>query len=89
MTGVCKEVQGSEFRVKEDSESPNSEHGTLKSDCGILDIPVVCIGPTTALAAEEAGFTEIYFPDEYTAEGMVDELLVISGKLGKRYPSRK
>ena len=47
----------------------------------IFDIPVICIGPTTALAAEEAGFTEIYFPDEYTAEGMVEELLVISGKL--------
>lgn len=47
----------------------------------ILNIPAVCIGPTTAKAAEEAGFTEIYFPDEHTAEGMVEELLVISGKL--------
>jgi uroporphyrinogen III methyltransferase/synthase len=49
----------------------------------ILRIPVICIGPTTALAAEEAGFKEIYFPDEYTAEGMVDELLVIAGGIKK------
>jgi len=47
----------------------------------IKDIPAVCIGPTTAKAAEEAGFTEIYFPDEHTAEGMVNELLVIAGGL--------
>jgi len=47
----------------------------------ILNIPAVCIGPTTAKAAEEAGFMEIYFPDEHTAEGMVGELLVIAGAL--------
>jgi len=47
----------------------------------IQDIPAICIGPTTAKAAEEAGFTEIYFPDEHTAEGMVGELIVIAGKL--------
>ena len=46
----------------------------------ITDIPAICIGPTTAKAAEEAGFTEIYFPDEHTAEGMVNELMVIAGK---------
>ena len=51
---------------------------------GILEIPAVCIGPTTAKAAEKAGFAEIYFPDEHTAEGMVNELLVIAGGLKKQ-----
>lgn len=84
MAGRSKDVQSSEFRVKEDSESQNSEPGTQNSDRDILDIPAICIGPTTALAAEEAGFTEIYFPDEHTAEGMVEELLVIAGGLKKQ-----
>lgn len=83
MAGSSKDVQCSEFRVEEDSDSQDSEPGTPSSDRDILDIPAICIGPTTALAAEEAGFSEIYFPDEYTAEGMVDELLVISAKLKK------
>jgi len=83
MAGSSKDIQSPEFRVKEDSDSQNSEPGTPNSDRGILDIPAICIGPTTALAAEEAGFSEIYFPDEYTAEGMVAELLVIAGGIGK------
>jgi uroporphyrinogen-III synthase len=62
-------------------EKQVAEPGTRNSDRGILHIPAICIGPTTAKAAEEAGFAEIYFPDEHTAEGMVEELLVISGKL--------
>ena len=63
MAGSSKDIQSPEFRVKEDSDSQNSEPGTPNSDRGILDIPAICIGPTTALAAEEAGFSEIYFPD--------------------------
>jgi uroporphyrinogen III methyltransferase/synthase len=50
----------------------------------VLKIPAVCIGPTTALAAEEAGFTEVYFPDIHTTEGMAEELMVIAGKLRNR-----
>jgi uroporphyrinogen III methyltransferase/synthase len=65
------------------SPKPKAQRENSSEDKGrsILDIPAICIGPTTAKAAEEAGFTEVYFPDEHTAEGMVEELLVISGKL--------
>jgi len=63
--------------------SSDPETGPRTPDHRILDIPVICIGPTTARAAEASGFTEVYFPDEHTAEGMVEELLVISGKLKK------
>ena len=74
-------VQSAECRVQGKNGTQNSEPGTRNSDRGILDIPAICIGPTTAKAAEEAGFTEIYFPDEHTAEGMVEELMVIAGRL--------
>ncbi len=50
----------------------------------LLRIPAVCIGPTTAKAAEDAGFAEVYFPDEHTAEGMVEELMVIAGGIKNR-----
>jgi uroporphyrinogen-III synthase len=58
-----------------ESRIQNSESSRL------LDIPAICIGPTTANAAEEEGFTEVYFPDEHTAEGMIAELMVIAGAL--------
>jgi uroporphyrinogen III methyltransferase/synthase len=61
----------------------NEEPGTRDSGRGIFNIPAICIGPTTAKAAEEAGFTEVYFPDEHTAEEMVNELLVIAGRIKK------
>ena len=64
-------------RSRQDAPRP----GSGQPERRITDIPAVCIGPTTAKAAEEAGFTEIYFPDEHTAEGMVNELLVIAGGL--------
>jgi uroporphyrinogen-III synthase len=73
-------VQSPESRVQRKSRVEGGEKD-------ILDIPAICIGPTTAKAAEEAGFTEIYFPDEHTAEGMVGELLVIGGALKKRISS--
>jgi len=59
------------------------KQGEENSSDRIFRIPVICIGPTTAKAAEEAGFTEVYFPDEHTAEGMINELLVIGGALKK------
>ena len=68
-------VRGAGCEVREGRDQVDSISTRL------LKIPAICIGPTTAKAAEEAGFTEIYFPDEHTAEGMVGELLVISGKL--------
>ncbi len=67
----------------------NSELRTQNSDLGIFDIPAICIGPTTAKAAEDAGFTEVYFPDEHTAEGMVNELLVIAGRIKKSRVRKK
>jgi len=66
------------------TQYPGASRKNQGTGKNILDIPAVCIGPTTAKAAEEAGFTEIYFPDEHTAEGMVNELLVISGALKKK-----
>jgi uroporphyrinogen-III synthase len=75
-------VQSPESRVQRKSSAPlDTARDREGGEKNILDIPAICIGPTTAKAAEEAGFTEIYFPDEHTAEGMVGELLVISGKL--------
>ena len=47
----------------------------------ILNLPAICIGPTTARAADEAGFLEVYFPDEHTTDGIIDELMVIAGAL--------
>jgi len=49
----------------------------------LLKIPAICIGPTTARAAEDAGFIEVYFPDLHTSEGMVEELLVIAEGIRK------
>ena len=69
--GEGREVQG-EGRRTEGEENINDR---------ILKIPAICIGPTTARAAEEAGFIEVYFPNEHTAEGMVNELMVIAGAL--------
>ena len=74
-------AQSPKPKVQRESGTQNAEPGTRNSDRGILDVPAICIGPTTARAAEEAGFTEIYFPDEHTAEGMVNELFVIAGGL--------
>ena len=37
-------------------------------------VAVVCIGPVTAEAAEEAGLTAILIPTEYTIDGMVQQL---------------
>ena len=76
-----KKVQGPTSKVQSTAGAEGGEQGEENISDRILKIPVICIGPTTALVAEEAGFSEIYFPDQYTAEGMVDELLVISAKL--------
>ncbi len=86
--GILKmAVQRPTSNVQRKSVAEGEEQGEGRRAEGgeknILDIPVICIGPTTAKAAEEAGFTEIYFPDEHTAEGMVNELMVIAGKLQK------
>jgi uroporphyrinogen-III synthase len=35
---------------------------------------VVCIGPVTAEAAAEAGLSDLLIPDEYTIDGMVQQL---------------
>ncbi|MDF1536016.1 MAG: uroporphyrinogen-III synthase [bacterium] len=45
----------------------------------ILDLPALCIGPTTAEAAREAGFTNIHFPAEHTGGGMVEMLTRLLG----------
>lgn len=37
---------------------------------------VVCIGPVTAEAASEMGFTDLLVPDEYTIDGMVQQLKI-------------
>ena len=40
----------------------------------IFDIPAICIGPTTARAARDAGFTSVHFPAEHTTAGMIEML---------------
>lgn len=40
-----------------------------------FDIPALCIGPTTAHAATEIGFTKCLVPNDYTLDGMLDKLL--------------
>ena len=39
------------------------------------DIPVLCIGPSTAKTAQSCGFSHILVPDEYTLNGMIDKLI--------------
>ena len=77
--GEGREVQGEGRRA----EGEKAIKGDSLQDT-LLAIPAICIGPTTARAAEEAGFTEVYFPNEHTAEGMVNELMVIAGALKKK-----
>lgn len=78
-------VEGLVGMVAKSGKPKRSKKGSaVGQEHSILDIPAVCIGPTTARAAEEAGFSEVYFPDVHTAEGMVEELLVIVGDLKKR-----
>lgn len=36
------------------------------------DIPVFCIGPTTAASAQEHGFTQIHVPEEASMEALVE-----------------
>ena len=87
VTGIVKMIgcgmEGARRGTEVQSPKPKDQRENSSEDKGhrIIDIPAICIGPTTAKAAEEAGFTEIYFPDEHTAEGMVNELLVIAGGL--------
>ena len=76
--GEGREVQGGGREVQGEGRRAEGEENINDR---ILKIPAICIGPTTARAAEEAGFSEIYFPDEHTAEGMVNELMVIAGVL--------
>jgi len=83
---ISMAVQSAECRVQSEvrgAEGEKSNKGDSLRD-SLLTIPAICIGPTTARAAEEAGFTEVYFPNEHTAEGMVDELIVIAGGLKGR-----
>lgn len=40
----------------------------------VQHVPVICIGPVTAEAAAEAGLPEALVPDEYTIDGMVQQL---------------
>ena len=80
---ISMAVQSAECRVQSEvrgAQGEKSNKGDSLRD-SLLTIPAICIGPTTARAAEEAGFTEVYFPNEHTAEGMVNELMVIAGGL--------
>ena len=40
----------------------------------LLHVPVICIGPVTAEAAAEVGLADSLIPDEYTIDGMVQQL---------------
>src|SRR5699024_5548265 len=39
-----------------------------------LDQPIVCICPTTKKRAKEHGFANIFVPEQYTIEGMIDTM---------------
>ncbi len=59
--------------------SPSTVEGFLasidsKRKSKVLSLPVVAIGPVTAKAVQEKGFTTIYTADTYTTEGMLTKL---------------
>ena len=44
----------------------------------------VCIGPTTARAALDAGLERVVFPDDYTVDGMIGLLIAAAGEMRDR-----
>lgn len=52
--------------------SPSTVRGFVERCGGLIDLPALCIGPVTSKAARDAGFTQIFEPDEnYSLEGML------------------
>lgn len=50
----------------------------------VLQIPCMCIGPSTADAAVEEGFQNVSYPEEYTVEGMLRMLPELAPGLTRR-----
>ncbi len=64
--------------------SPSSVQGLahlLGSLREVRDIPCMCVGPTTAVTAEREGMKRVYYPEEYTVDGMLRMLptLIVEG----------
>jgi uroporphyrinogen-III synthase len=49
------------------------DHPELKEKATLHAKPVFCIGSTTAKAAEEAGFQQVFQPDRFTVEDIVEK----------------
>ncbi|UCG37781.1 MAG: uroporphyrinogen-III synthase [bacterium] len=67
--------------------SPSAVRGALEMAGGperIGRIPALCIGPTTAQAAREAGLARVTHPTDHTVEGIISRLLAMAGELGQR-----
>ena len=67
--------------------SPSSIRGIKEILGGVESLRSViclCIGPTTARAARDAGLSDVYYPDEYTVEGMLRMLPSLLEGKGKR-----
>jgi uroporphyrinogen-III synthase len=67
--------------------SPSAIQGVLQMAGGpekIRNVLALCIGPTTAQAAREAGLRRVVFPDKHTVDGMIDMLLAMAGEVKKR-----
>jgi uroporphyrinogen III methyltransferase/synthase len=67
--------------------SPSAVEGTLSmmGDREKLQNPlVVCIGPTTARAALDAGLERVVFPEDHTVDGMISLLIAAAGEMRDR-----
>lgn len=49
----------------------------LPTKAQIVERPIICIGPTTASAAEKNGFMQIFTPETYTVEGMIEKIQIL------------
>ncbi|ARI76912.1 uroporphyrinogen-III synthase [Halobacillus mangrovi] len=48
------------------------------------NLPCFCIGPTTAEKAEQSGFTNVFIPEQYTIDHMVEQIIQYFCEEGKR-----
>ncbi len=63
--------------------SPSSVQGLaylLGSLGEVRDIPCMCVGPTTAGTAEREGMRRVFYPEEYTVDGMLRMLPTLIGE---------
>ncbi len=67
--------------------SPSSVQGLahlLGSLREVREIPCICVGPTTAVVAEQEGMKKVFYPEEYTVDGMLRMLPTLIGEGSER-----